>query len=133
MGCVVASIPNRTADAIHHDIGHAHGLQVAKKPKYMLFSKDPAKYLDLQEYLPHRESLTEDFNWVEPCSMSLEQLFVWACHLFDLGRWAMYGRTRILSGQHEREFAARLRGRQAEQTHLPHLGRLCKRATYHKA
>ena len=83
MGCVVASIPNRTADAIHHDIGHAHGLQVAKKPKYTLFSKDPAKYLDLQEYLPHRESLTEDFNWVKPCSMSPEQLFAWACHLFD--------------------------------------------------
>ena len=65
------------------DIGRAHGLQVAKKPKYTLFSKDPAKYLDLDKYLPHRDLLTEDFKWVKPCSMSPEQLFAWACHLFD--------------------------------------------------
>ena len=52
------------------------------------------------------------------------------CYL-NLGKWAMYGRTRILSGQHEREFA--VPELEVEQTHLPHLGRLCKRATYHKA
>ena len=63
--------------------GRAHGLNVAKKPKYTAFSKNPARYLNLEEYLPHRDRLTEDFKWVKPCSMSPEQLLAWASHLFD--------------------------------------------------
>ena len=64
-------------------IGQAHGCKVPKKPKYTLFGQDPAKYLDLKEYLPDRSSLTEDFKWVKPCSMSPEQLLAWANHLWN--------------------------------------------------
>ena len=66
-----------------HGTGRAHGSKVAKKPKYTVFGKDPAKYLDLKEYLPDPSSLTEDFKWVKPCSMSPEQLLAWATHLYD--------------------------------------------------
>lgn len=64
-------------------IGRAHGLQVAKKPHYTAFAKDPAKYLDLDEYLPPSDALSHDFKWVKPCSMSPEQLLAWAVHLYD--------------------------------------------------
>ena len=68
---------------VNTGIGRAHGLKVPKKPKYTAFDLDPAKYLDLKEYIPDRSSLTEDFRWVKPCSMSPEQLFAWANHLWN--------------------------------------------------
>ena len=71
------------ADITHTCPGRAHGLKVPKKPKYTAFDKDPAKYLDLKEYLPDRSSLTEDFKWVKPCSMTPEQLLAWASHLYE--------------------------------------------------
>ena len=64
-------------------LGRAHGSKVPKKPKYTAFGKDPAKYLDLEEYLPDPSSLAEDFKWVKPCSMSPEQLLAWARHLYN--------------------------------------------------
>ena len=83
MGYVVQSVYRSLTNTFSASTGRAHGLNVAKKPRYTAFSKDPAKYLDLDEYLPHRDTLTEDFKWVKPCSMSPEQLFAWASHLFD--------------------------------------------------
>ena len=62
--------------------GRVNGLKTQLTSKYKIFAADPGKYLDIQTYLPPREMLKQDFVWVKPSNMPVQQLSAWAIHLY---------------------------------------------------
>lgn len=63
-------------------VGEALGVRTTVTPNYVMISQNPAKYLDIDVFLPPRSELDSDFIWVKPFGMPLKQILAWVRHLY---------------------------------------------------